>query len=67
MLSDQVNLQIPIDLPPGAHPVAIRVNAVQPNSAVITGLPRVGSYCAQRLDLLPEETRGWRGPAGALS
>ena len=38
---DQVNLQIPADLPPGDYPVVISVNGVQSNSALITVGPAV--------------------------
>jgi uncharacterized protein (TIGR03437 family) len=33
---DQVNLQIPVDLPPGDYPVVISVNGVRSNAAVIS-------------------------------
>jgi uncharacterized protein (TIGR03437 family) len=33
---DQVNLQIPLDLPPGKYPVVISVNGVRSNAAVIS-------------------------------
>lgn len=35
-LGDQVNLQIPVDLPPGDYGVVVRVNGVDSNSAIIT-------------------------------
>jgi adhesin/invasin len=38
---DQVNLQIPADLPPGNYPVVISLNGVQSNSALITIGPPV--------------------------
>ena len=40
-VGDQVNLQIPVDLPPGEYPVSIVVNGVQSNSGIISvGAPR---------------------------
>jgi uncharacterized protein (TIGR03437 family) len=43
MVGDQVNLQIPIDLPPGVYPVVISVNGVPSNAAVISVGPAHGN------------------------
>lgn len=42
-LGDQVNLQIPPDLPPGEYSVAVTVNGVQSNPAIISVGPAVPS------------------------
>jgi len=35
-LTDQVNLQVPVDLPPGEYPVIVTINGVRSNSAIIS-------------------------------
>jgi uncharacterized protein (TIGR03437 family) len=42
LVGDQVNLQIPVDLPAGDYPVVITVNGIRSNSAVISVGPALG-------------------------